>query len=34
VLSFLEKKEEEVEEDDVSVYLADNSKSKKTGHVI
>jgi len=34
VLSFLEKKEEEVEEGDVPVYLADNSKLKRTGHVI
>jgi len=34
VLSFLEKKEEEVKEGDVSVYLANNSKSKRTDHAI
>jgi len=34
VLSFLKKKEEEVEEGDVSVYLADNSKLKRTGRAI
>jgi len=34
VLSSFKKKEEEVKEGDVSVYLADNSKSKRTDHVI
>jgi len=34
VLSSLEKKEEEVKEDDVPVYLADNSKLKRTDCVI
>jgi len=34
VLSSLEKKEEEVKGNDVSVYLADNSKLKRTDHAI